>query len=86
MTVSLITDQGLKRGDFDVVAEILEGVGGRAGSLALPDGRRIPLGAQAASIGRAPDCTVALADPRASRYHAEIRAREWSELLLFDLA
>ena len=39
----------------------------------LPDGRRIPLAEDAAMIGRAPDSTVVIADPRASRRHAEIR-------------
>jgi hypothetical protein len=73
VTVTLVSDDTLKTGDFDVVGEILEGAGGRAGSLVLPDGRRVPLGEEAASIGRLAECTVTLADPRASRRHAEIR-------------
>jgi pSer/pThr/pTyr-binding forkhead associated (FHA) protein len=43
------------------------------GSLVLPDGRRVSLSDAATSLGRNSDCTVSLADPRASRRHAEIR-------------
>jgi pSer/pThr/pTyr-binding forkhead associated (FHA) protein len=39
----------------------------------LPDGRRVGLGEHTTSLGRNSDCTVSLADPRASRRHAEIR-------------
>ena len=76
VTVTLVPDESLKKGDFDVVAEILEGAGGRAGSLILGDGRRVSLGEDAAVIGRASECTVPLNDPRASRRHAEIRPRD----------
>ena len=74
VTVTLVSDDTLKTGDFDVVAEIAEGTGGQVGSLVLPDGRRVRLGEDAATLGRNADCTVTLADPRASRRHAEIRA------------
>ena len=40
----------------------------------LPDGRRVRLGEHTTVLGRNSDCTVTLADPRASRRHAEIRA------------
>ena len=71
VTVTLVADDELRDGECDVAAEIHEG--GRVGSIVLPDGRRIPLGEDAAMIGRAPDSTVVIADPRASRRHAEIR-------------
>ena len=73
MTVTLVSDDTLKTGDFDVVAEIAEGAGGQVGSLVLPDGRRVRLGEDTTTLGRNADCTVTLADPRASRRHAEIR-------------
>ena len=57
VTLTLVPDETLKTGDYDVVAEIAEGAGGHVGSL----------------VGRNSDCTVSLADPRASRRHAEIR-------------
>jgi len=71
VTVTLVADDELREGECDVAAEIHEG--GRVGSLVLPDGRRIPLGEEPALIGRSPDSTVVIADPRASRRHAEIR-------------
>ncbi len=74
VTVSLVPDDSLRTGNFDVVAEIVEGDGGRVGSLVLPDGRRVPLAEEPVVIGRLAECTVTLADPRASRRHAEIRA------------
>ncbi len=40
----------------------------------LPDGRRIALGKEPATIGRLPESTVVLTDPNASRHHAELRA------------
>jgi hypothetical protein len=74
VTLTLVSDETLKTGDFDVAAEIAEGEGGQVGSLVLPDGRRIRLGEDPTTLGRNSDCTVTLADPRASREHAEIRA------------
>jgi len=43
------------------------------GSLLLSDGRRIALTERALTIGRLPDNDVVVADPKASRAHAEIR-------------
>ena len=74
VTITLVSDDSLKRGAFDVVGEIAEGAGGQVGSLVLPDGRRVRLGEHPTVLGRNSDCTVPLADPRASRRHAEIRA------------
>jgi hypothetical protein len=76
VTVTLVPDHSLKQGDFDVVAEIHESAGGRAGSLVLPDGRRIALGEDPAVIGRSAECAVSLNDPRASRRHAEVQPRD----------
>lgn len=71
VTVTLVADDELRAGECDVAAEIHEGV--RVGSLALPDGRRIPLGESPLRIGRQADSDVVVADARASRRHAEIR-------------
>jgi len=71
VTVTLVADDDLREGECDAAAEIHEG--GQVGSLVLPDGRRIPLGEDPATIGRSPDSTVVIADPRASRRHSEIR-------------
>jgi hypothetical protein len=74
VTVTLVSDDTLKTGDFDVVAEMVQGEGGHVGSLVLPDGRRVALGGSVTTLGRNSDCSVTLADPRASRLHAEIRS------------
>jgi hypothetical protein len=73
VSVTLASDDDLKTGDIDVVAEIAEGAGGRVGSLVLPNGSRLALGDEPAVIGRLPECAVTLDDPRTSRHHAEIR-------------
>jgi FhaA, N-terminal domain/FHA domain len=73
VTVTLVADDELRAGECDIAAEIHEGL--RVGSLVLPDGRRVPLGEQPLVIGRNADCGVVVADARASRQHAEIRAQ-----------
>jgi hypothetical protein len=73
VTVTLVADDELRAGECDIAAEIHEGL--RVGSLVLPDGRRIPLGEQPLVLGRNADCGVVVADARASRKHAEIRAQ-----------
>ena len=71
VTVHLVPDDDLRVGDCDVVTEIAAGT--RVGSLLLTDGRRIALTESALSIGRLPDNDIVVADPKASRKHAEIR-------------
>jgi hypothetical protein len=66
-------DDRAKRGDLEVVAEIVAAENGLIGALVLPDGRRIQLSDEVARIGRMPDCAVALSDPQVSRHHAEVR-------------
>jgi hypothetical protein len=73
VSVALASDDDLRTGDIEVVAEIAEGAGGRVGSLVLSDGSRVALGDEVAVIGRLPECAVTLNDPRASRHHAEVR-------------
>ena len=73
VTVTLVADDELRAGECDIAAEIHEGL--RVGSLVLPDGRRVPLGEQSLVIGRNADCGIVVADARASRQHAEIRAQ-----------
>ncbi|MBM3660125.1 MAG: DUF2662 domain-containing protein [Actinobacteria bacterium] len=82
VTVHLVPDDDLKVGQCDVVTEIAAGV--RVGSLLLSDGRRIALTEQVLGIGRLPDNGVVVADPKASRKHAEIRPAG-NGFLLVDL-
>ena len=60
-------------GSFQIVARLKEGDGSAPGSLVLPTGDRVSLGTTVLTFGRLPECTVVLADPNASRHHAEIR-------------
>jgi hypothetical protein len=71
VTVTLVADDELRAGECDIAAEVHEGT--RVGSLVLPDGRRVALGEKPVVMGRMSDCEVVLADPRASRRHAEIQ-------------
>jgi Protein of unknown function (DUF3662)/FHA domain len=73
VTVELVEDQALRTGDSEVVAEIMEGEGGRVGSLLLPDGQRMALQDGTTVMGRLSECSVQLTDPKASRRHAELR-------------
>jgi Protein of unknown function (DUF3662)/FHA domain len=74
--VLLVEDPLAGIGDLRVAAEIVEGDDGSGAALVLPDGSRIPLGAEAVRIGRLPDCAIALSDTQVSRHHAEIRKAE----------
>jgi hypothetical protein len=78
-------DPERRAGTFDVVAKLRQGQGGvGAGSVLLPDGRRVTLGEEVVRIGRLPDCGVQLADSNVSRHHAEIRP-SGEGFLLVDL-
>jgi Protein of unknown function (DUF3662)/FHA domain len=72
--VEFAVDPQRRPGTFEVVAKLRQGQGGvGAGSVVLPDGRRITLGEEVVRIGRLPDCGIQLADTNVSRHHAEIR-------------
>ena len=59
-----------------MTAEVRESEdGGFLAELVLPDGRRMPLGAEPLVIGRLPECDVVLADSNVSRRHAELRRK-----------
>ncbi|MDQ1467726.1 MAG: hypothetical protein QOH10_2141 [Actinomycetota bacterium] len=73
VVVELTQDPQRRQGDLKVEAIIEQGEGGWTAALVLPDGRRVALGEEAATIGRLPDCAVPLSDPQASRHHAEVR-------------
>jgi Protein of unknown function (DUF3662)/FHA domain len=93
------TDEGLKRGDLVVEAELSEApgpasaeqpavpAGGGPGSavLVLPDGeKRYQLNTDRAVIGRLQGSEVEIQDPGASRRHAEIR-RQGPDFVVVDL-
>ncbi|MGH9017212.1 MAG: FhaA domain-containing protein [Acidimicrobiales bacterium] len=85
VTVTLHSLDTLRAGRFRVKAAVQEGPDGRtAGSVVLPDGSRIVLGADPIVIGRLPECTVVLNDQNVSRRHAEIR-RLGDDVVVADL-
>ena len=83
--VEIHSDPSMRAGRYKVIAEVREGPDGlSAGSLVMPDGSRIVLGAETVEIGRLPECTIVLSDPNVSRRHAEIR-RRGSDVVVVDL-
>ena len=83
--VEVQSDPSMRPGRYRVNAEVREGPDGLSvGSLVLPDGNRIALGAEVVEIGRLPECTIVLNDPNVSRRHAEIR-RRGSDVVVVDL-
>ena len=72
--VHLEKDPAMRTGSFALSARFKEGPAGTAGgSLVLPGGRRVALGAGPLTIGRSADCAVHLTDASVSRRHAELR-------------
>ena len=74
--VRMAVDPRFGVGDLAVDAAIVASPDGLTGALVMPDGRRIQLGEDAVTIGRLPDCTIALSDSQVSRHHAEVRRAE----------
>jgi hypothetical protein len=84
--VEMFIDQGLRRGDLDVEASLVQGEGEVRPSPAGPrfsvliheEGgvRKVALEGELATIGRLPECEVSLADKGASRRHAQIRMKD----------
>src|SRR3989440_514033 len=66
----------LGAGEF-LAASRAEGcpAGGPFGVVVLDDGRRVVVAEEPVTIGRLPECDVALADSNVSRRHAEVRRR-----------
>jgi hypothetical protein len=72
--VVLKKDDDLGIGSFGLSARFKEGAGGTSGgSVVLEDDRRMPLGNQPLTIGRATDAAIRISDTSVSRRHAEIR-------------
>lgn len=73
VAVELTEDPHRRQGDLRVEAVIEQGEGGWSAALVMPDGRRIALTDEEATIGRLPDCAVPLSDPQVSRQHAQLQ-------------
>ena len=75
VTVNLSVDNDLKAGRFSVSSQLKQAeTGPGMGSIVLPSGQRVDLGEQVITIGRLPECMIAINDSNISRNHAEIRA------------
>ncbi len=72
LRIDLAPDTDLKKGDFDVASAVRETKGGRFGSLLTSTGVRIAM-TDHATIGRLPESSIPLNDPKVSRHHADIR-------------
>ena len=83
VSVSMGTDESLKPGTMLVAGELAPGQG--TATLTLPDGRRVVLDQDKVTLGRLPECELAVADPNVSRRHAEVRRGADSTWLVADL-
>jgi hypothetical protein len=77
-------DPDLQASVFAIESEMNAGSGGPTDWLVLPDGRRVGIADEIVTIGRLPECAVALDDPNVSRRHAQIR-REGGQVIVVDL-
>jgi hypothetical protein len=75
LEITITAADNARRGDLDVRAEIVAGAA-TPGTIVMPDGARIALGDEPATIGRLPECAITLSDPQASRQHAVIQPEE----------
>ena len=83
--VQIFEGTQLRAGRFSITAEVVEGPDDVAfAELVLPEGERIPIGADPVVIGRLPECAVVLGDPNVSRRHAELR-RVGDSVVVTDL-
>ncbi len=73
--VEMAVDNNLKPGRFTVNSRLREAGGGGPASLILPSGERVALTDRIVTIGRLPDCTIALPDANVSRKHTEVHHR-----------
>lgn len=74
VSVELTAGERLRVGQFQVTASVHEpGRQPAGGALVLASGERVALAAAVVGLGRLPTCDVVLADPNASRRHAEVR-------------
>ena len=75
VSVQLAVDNSLRNGRFNVVSQLKQASSGPGmGSLVLPSGQRVELGAAKVTVGRLPECTISINDSNISRNHAVIAA------------
>jgi len=91
--VELFVDQGMRKGDLDVEASLVEGeekvvptaapLQEHAELIVHDEGttHTVPVNKEVLTIGRLPECDIVLADKGASRRHAQIRTRDGTSTL-----
>jgi len=83
--VDIDKDDSLATGQFLLAGEVKEGeTRGPVGSIVTAEGTRLNIGAEPLTIGRLPECDIAVSDPAVSRRHAEVRRRD-GQFVVVDL-
>ncbi len=77
-------DPDLQASTFAIESRTVEGATGPTNWLILPDGRRVGVDDEIITIGRLPECAIALEDPNVSRRHAQVR-RDGDAVVVVDL-
>jgi hypothetical protein len=83
LSVALETDESLRPGTLLVAGDMLPDQG--VATLLLPDGRRVVLESKPVTLGRLPECELALADAGVSRRHAVVRPGPEGAWVVADL-
>jgi hypothetical protein len=83
VSVTVETDEALRPGTMLVAGDMVPEQG--VATLTLPDGRRVVLDQDKVTLGRLPECELALADTGVSRRHAEVRRGTGNTWLVADL-
>ncbi|HTW10680.1 MAG TPA: DUF3662 and FHA domain-containing protein [Acidimicrobiales bacterium] len=83
VALTMGTDSSLKPGTLLVAGEMAPGQG--TATLTLPDGRRVVLDQSTVTMGRLPECELAIADSGVSRRHAEVRRGPDNSWVVADL-
>lgn len=83
VNITVETDQSLRGGTLLVAGDIVPSEG--TATLTLPDGRRVVLDQEKVTLGRLPECELAVADANVSRRHAEVRRGPDNSWVVEDL-
>jgi hypothetical protein len=83
--IAINEDPDLSTSTFAIESQMIEGTGGPTDWLVLPDGRRVGIEDEIVTIGRLPECAVALDDPNVSRRHAQVRRDGSGGIVVVDL-
>jgi pSer/pThr/pTyr-binding forkhead associated (FHA) protein len=83
VSINIGTDNSLRPGTLLVAGDMVPDQG--TATLTLPDGRRVVLETETVTLGRLPECELAIADSGVSRRHAEVRRGPGNTWMVADL-